>query len=74
MAGRVGVDVAVQVRRAELDDVRAGGGRVLDHDVEVYLLRTGGSGQVGARCSGARGNASPEVPSSAATTTNWSLS
>ena len=42
MTGRVGVDVfAVELYRAERQDARAGGGHILDHDVEVKLLRYG---------------------------------
>jgi len=39
VTGRVGVDVlAVELHRAQRQDVRAGSGHVLDHDVEVDLL------------------------------------
>ena len=42
MPGRVGVDVfAVELYRAERQDARAGSGHILDHDVEVKLLRYG---------------------------------
>ena len=43
MTGWIGVDaVAVELRRAEREDARASDRHVLDHDVEVKLLRHGG--------------------------------
>jgi hypothetical protein len=42
MTRRIGVDViAVELRRAEGKGARAGGGDILDHDVEVDLLGHG---------------------------------
>ena len=39
----IGVDtIAVELCRAERKDARAGGGYILDHDVEMDLLRHGG--------------------------------
>ena len=39
----ISVDViTVELRRAERKDARAGGGHILDHDVEVNLLGDGG--------------------------------
>ena len=74
MPGRISKHAfAVESGRAETKYVRRRVGDTLDHDVEVHLLRTAVSGQVGARWSGASWNASPEVVSLAATTTKSSL-